>query len=610
MTKKNFLLILSIIFITKIFANIELEPSIQEELSADPGSTINIDFLIKNKSEDPMDLKTKIDLPEDWHVLQEIEDEFNLEDQKLVSYSIEIPKNALSETYPIEFSTYDRDDKKVESYTSNIKITPSKEDSKIEEKTKPIMTSFSYDFNKADSKLFLESNGSKFIDQDKKNNFEFALKVPVTHEDTTLPTKIDGKPEKFYLGYITPRYSAFLGDKDYKVSPLTITPHSKKSNTPAPLGRGSLVSFNRKNLGFGFLYLIKPPFEVEKDQSNLGGFLSYKVLGNKIALAVVNTSIKKPDADQSKNSLIYSIRSNYEKDGSIYDFEYANTSFEKNRDAYLVKIKDKLLNIFSYNFEGLYARPNFSGYLSDRSKIDTSADLALTGAISTGGAYKVAQSNLEKAILKKSAVRETSYHTKITHKSLFDLSSTLSFENFLKKDLLKDSVGHKLNKFKFLFKQPIKKYTFESTLEKGIYQGRDENYLKRDWHNMHLNINYDIFKNQSISAYTKLGNFIDADLFNVGYVYGLKTAIKQNKSLNLSLLYEYTHFRRKSSNPLKSSVGKIKNAHKIDSSLNWTFPTSHELKFKAKFDPKNFSKDTTEVGLSYSIPYDVPWFNN
>lgn len=94
MSKKNFLLILSIIFITRIFANIELEPSIQEELSADPGSTINIDFLIKNKSEDPMDLKTKIDLPKDWHILQEMDDEFNLEDQKLVSYSIEIPKDA------------------------------------------------------------------------------------------------------------------------------------------------------------------------------------------------------------------------------------------------------------------------------------------------------------------------------------------------------------------------------------------------------------------------------------------------------------------------------------------------------------------------------------
>nr|NGX63552.1 hypothetical protein [Candidatus Anoxychlamydiales bacterium] len=104
--------------------------------------------------------------------------------------------------------------------------------------------------------------------------------------------------------------------------------------------------------------------------------------------------------------------------------------------------------------------------------------------------------------------------------------------------------------------------------------------------------------------------FIDSYIYNFGYIYGLKTQIKPSDNLNFSFLYEFARYTRKNLAVLSPSVSKIQKTHKIDSSFNLKLPTNHEVKFKAKFNPMNFSTKTSEIGLSYSIPYDMPWIEN
>ena len=156
----------------------------------------------------------------------------------------------------------------------------------------PITTSFGYGLNESpNSQLFLETKGSKLLNEKSNNNLEFDLKLPLMHEGA-VPKKIDGKPEKFYLGYKTPLYNVLVGDTEYKISPLTISPYSKKSDVPPPLGRGSLLTFNRKKLGLGVLYLTKQPFEVSNQRDNILGFLSYKVSNHKFTSTISKSSYK------------------------------------------------------------------------------------------------------------------------------------------------------------------------------------------------------------------------------------------------------------------------------------------------------------------------------
>ena len=119
--------------------------------------------------------------------------------------------------------------------------------------------------------------------------------------------------------------------------------------------------------------------------------------------------------------------------------------------------------------------------------------------------------------------------------------------------------------------------------------------------------NYEPFEKQCISIYTKHGNFVESNLYNLGHIYGVKTSVKQSDDFDFSLLYEFTQYKRRTTMPLSSSVTKIKKSHKIDGSIDYKLPTNHVLKLKAKFNPMKFSTKTSEIALSYSIPYDVPW---
>ncbi|NGX49670.1 MAG: hypothetical protein K940chlam5_01269 [Candidatus Anoxychlamydiales bacterium] len=636
MSKKIFIYIF-LIFTIKSFADIEIESSNSKEISATPGETIELEYLIKNNLKDFKNIKANIDLPDDFEVLNEIEKEFLLDDQKLISYSIKVPENLEKKDYQINYDLLDENENKLDSYTSNVHIKenpfqnadpiknpsldtnttlPSSFDLSKDEISldvskgslaeTPITTSFGYGLKESsDSQLFLETKGSKLINEKLQNNFEFDLKLPLMHEGA-IPKKVDGKPEKFYLGYKTPLYNVLVGDTEYKITPLTITPYSKKTDTPAPLGRGSLVTFNRKKLGLGILYLTKQPFEVSSKRDNILGFLSYKIKGNKLTSTIFNTSYKKPLALQDKNEMTYSLRSTYDKNDSFYDFEYATNSFNTRKDAYFLKVKDKI-DIFSFGVESLYAKPKFSGYLQDTFKINSNINFDIIKDLKATGEYKLKHTNLNKNSTLKSGDRNFLYLAKLTHKAPFKLTSNFALESIDNKDIIKSSKTYRLNKAKLNFKQPIKKFSIEPSFEKGIYRAKDERYLSRNWNRAELKLNYEPAPKQSISIYTKHGNFIDSDLYNLGHIYGAKTTVKQTDNFEFSLLYEFTYYKRITTAPLSSSTTKIKKIHKIDGSLDYKFTTNHVLKLKAKFDPMKFSTKTSEIALSYSIPYDVPW---
>ncbi len=629
MTKKIFLLTFLFFFI-KAFANVEIESSNSKEILTSPGEIIELQYLIKNNLKDLKKIKTNINLPSDFEIINEIEKEFILDDQKLISYSIKVPQNIKKNDYQINYEILDDAENKLDSYTSSIYVTKnpykiqtdmtSKQDpvsistditkdlSLIEDKTKqlPITTSFGYNINESsNSQFFLETKGSKLINEKLKNTIEFDLKLPLMHEGT-IPKKIDGKPQRFYFGYKTPLYNVLLGDTEYKITPLTISPYSKKSNTPPPLGRGSFITFNRKKLSLGLLYLTKQPFEVPNKRDNILGFLSYKISKNKFTSTIFNTSHKNPLHDQNKNEMTYSLRSTYDSGKSFYDFEYANSSFSLKKDAFYAKIKDKI-NIFSFDFEGLYAKPKFCGYLSDKYKINSNINFDIIKNLKALSKYKLNHTNLDKNQSLKNADRNFSFLTKLTHTTAFNLTSNFGFKRIYNKDAIDDSKGFKLNKLRLSFTQPIKNFSIKPSFEKGIYKAREERYLSRNWTKAKLQLRYEPFENQSISIYTKHGNFIDSDLYNLGHIYGAKTSIKESDNFEFSLLYEFTHYIRKTTKSLSSSITKIKKSHKLNGSLNYKFASNHVLKLKAKFNPINFSTKTSQITLTYSIPYNVPW---
>ncbi|NGX34474.1 MAG: hypothetical protein K1060chlam1_00827 [Candidatus Anoxychlamydiales bacterium] len=634
MSKKIFFLTILILSINS-FANIEIESNKSKEMLTMPGETIELEYLIKNNIKNSKNLKTNIDLPPDWEILNEIEKEFKIDDQKLISYSIKVPENLEKKDYQIKYELSDEDENTLDSYISNVHINENPYNNSDQRNTEslnaplstsfdiakkeetlfdlsntasiesPITTSFGYGLKESpDSQFFLETKGSKLLNENLQNNLEFDLKLPLMHEGA-LPKKVDGKPERFYLGYKTPLYNVLVGDTEYKITPLTISPYSKKSDIPAPLGRGSLVTFNRKKLGLGILYLTKQPFEVSNKRDNILGFLSYKLLKNKFTSTIFNSSYKKPLDGMSKNEMTYSLRSTYDKNDSFYDFEYAVNSFNTKKDAYFLKVKDKI-DIFSFGLEGLYAKPKFTGYLSDTYKLESNINFDIIKNLKATTEYKLKQTNLSKNKTLDSGDRNFSYLAKLTHEASFNLTSNLGFESINNKDIIKTSKGYRLNKAKLNFKQPIKKFSIEPSFEIGIYKAREERYLSRAWRKAELKLNYEPFEKQCISIYTKQGNFIDSNIYNLGQIYGVKTTVKETDNFDFSLLYEFTHYKRKTTVPLTSTT-KIKKSHKIDGSLDYKLASNHILKLKAKFDPMKFSTKTSEIALSYSIPYDVPW---
>ena len=204
MSKKIFIYIF-LIFTIKSFADIEIETSNSKEISATPGETIELEYLIKNNLKDFKNIKANIDLPDDFEVLNEIEKEFLLDDQKLISYSIKVPENLEKKDYQINYDLFDENENKLDSYTSNVHIKenpfqnadpikspsldtnstmPSSFDLAKDEisldvtkdalNEPPITTSFGYGLKESsDSQLFLATKGSKLINEKLQNNFEF-----------------------------------------------------------------------------------------------------------------------------------------------------------------------------------------------------------------------------------------------------------------------------------------------------------------------------------------------------------------------------------------------------------------------------------------------------
>jgi len=465
--------------------------------------------------------------------------------------------------------------------------------------TFPIQTTIGYNFEKAESKYFLQAEGCDTLNESKTRKINFLIKVPYFQIiDST--NKIAVTPDKFSINFIDPFLNISLGDNKYNLSSLTMKNLEK---------RGGFLNLNYKNkLSFSTLYLLPKPTDNKNSSDNLG--LNFFIKPHKFIQLSSNflfTKFEKENYSIPKNNYTYSLRSTFLiNNKNKLDIEAATTNnLNKKNLAYLATF-DYNNKYFSSLINWFYANPNFIGTSSDKKKLDSSIKYELNN-FCANITHNYKNQNLEKLLSKKNAKRSRSSEINISYPIINPIKTTLGLKTKELKNLLNQD-GYKLDTINLNISVPIKYYTINNTFEFGEYRSRLENYFLRTWSSYKLSLNYNPVDKTGISIYTKFGNLLYEDVFTRSYLAGTNLKIKTIKNLDLTFTYEYSTNLRKANYDLKDKKPKW-NRNYFKQDLTYILPNDHKITISSHLNkPLNEKKEKAFL-LTYTIPLQVPNIN-
>ena len=462
-------------------------------------------------------------------------------------------------------------------------------------------TLFGFGLRDNKQEYFNELSGHKAWDKKELRKLVFFLRVPL-YRNAQIAKTLGGKPEKYYLNYLSPNLELLMGENLYKLSPLLMAFN---------LGRGASLLYKGKNIDFMTFFINNSFFNRVLRKNCLGGFLSFKLSskaflsGNYLYTNYIKQSQK--IIDQPKRNFSYSVRSNL-KGTKIkeLDLEYAQTTTNgKAQNALYLRSRGNIKKPW-YGISIIYADPKFNGYYSDMKVFNGSLGVDLSKRLSLSGSHNIYYTNLNKNLIKDSALRDHRTWIRLSSHLKYDILATLALNQEKSKNAISNE-GYKLHFLNFFLSKNFKKTNIQLNLEKGIYKSKFENNKNRDWRNIQIFLSFYPNNNLNYSTYTKLGNVFEQDILVSSQIFGLSFHYRLQKYFKAFLTYEFSNNTRKTNSQLSQQIKKNWIRHFISGQLKWKIFKNHELSIKGRFNPPTSVKQKHEFLLTYSISWNTPY---
>lgn len=472
-------------------------------------------------------------------------------------------------------------------------------------RTFPVDTTLGYNLDNADSKYFLQFEGTDNLNESKTRTLNFLVKVPY-FQRIDSSNKLGVVPDKFKVNFSDPLLNIHLGDNKFNLSPLTIKELEK---------RGAFINLNYKErAGISATYLLNTPTKDKNPSNNLGASFYIKP----ISFLKLSTNFLYTEFDEEKFSIpvdnyTYSVRStfSFNKKNKL-DLEAASTNkMDKDHLGYLASLDGSAKN-FTYLINYVYANPYFIGNPAekientfiDRTKLDGLVKYNIKD-LSLKANHIFEKYNFNALKEKEHAKRTRTSEFAISY-PIFHVKTTLGVKSKELKNLLNKD-GYNVDALGLDLSIPIKQFCIDTSAEVGYYKSRLEDYSTRTWQGYKLLLKYSPTDNSNISVYTKIGNHIYEDIFTVTYLAGSELKIKFIKNLDLSCTYEYSSNDRKTN--YKSKKDPNWKSHYLKEALTYTLPNNHKISISSRINKPLEDKREKEFLFTYTMPFEVPNIN-
>ena len=199
-------------------------------------------------------------------------------------------------------------------------------------------------------------SGGGNLDENGERQLYFLARSPNTERDSVL-----GTPDEFWVNYVDKAFNAYLGDRNYSLSPLT-----ERSG----YGRGGELDVHRGSTSFGAFYMdsLLQPSDFNEigahAQQQFTPWLSFKanVLHRDGSDRMAITNGVSQDLYSLESRLSFGKAAEINLEGGIGE---EDRNHQGNNFAYRAQASGELAKNIFYSIEDAYSGPRFFGYYND-----------------------------------------------------------------------------------------------------------------------------------------------------------------------------------------------------------------------------------------------------
>lgn len=444
--------------------------------------------------------------------------------------------------------------------------------------------------NKSKAGVFTELRASGFIDAHHHEHLDLFVRQSLIRDITPIVQYLGEVPARFYINYRSPRLKAAIGDGFYFLSPLTI---------PCLYGRGAMLNLRNADFCWGVLYLKNGPFACNRF-SDMAAFLCYEpssFLG--ITASVLQTDLSPscnyPLIEKEKN-ITTSLRAELNPSPCNYvELEYAVTSNplegKTKKQGFYLEGCGELNREVSYQFQGIYAGPQFAGYYNNQTRYSASIGFPILPRLRGFTSYNTLTVARTNSLLELTPWRSHYLTTGINYSFQNGYFGLLSYDESSSKDL-STCLGDHVRYLHFGIGKVYCRWTLQANLDFGS-EGLFGFSKRGAWQNYQLYASFSPTDCEQYTVYSRLSRqFCNNEMQNTS-AWGI-SGCWQKKRFSCNANYEYVNF-------FFTGFQHAAKAH-----LCYTLPNHHRFSFRGQCCYTKGRSTDYAVLFSYSIPIALP----
>lgn len=436
------------------------------------------------------------------------------------------------------------------------------------------------------SALQAEITGRGSLDESGKTRVEFLFRGPDVHEVTKL-----GRRDEYWLGYRGQNLDLYLGDRSYRLSPLT-----ERSS----YGRGGEAKIHTQKFAVGAFYL-KSRWGQPKIRK-AGSYLEcqfVKGLNIKGNVLMKSKGQARPSL-RNYDEKIYSIQADIAAAKALnLDLEFGFCEGEdKSRSselAFRADVDGQLSNEIRYSFEKIYSDPGYFGYYKDIDYTSGTVTFPIYRTLGVNISYRSYRSNLDLDSTLGIANQEESYQPGLFYTLPFGTRLSLKYKDLKRADhLLPTDYDYREKAVKLGVAQTLGKLSLSTYVERGQLEDR---LLSTTDDNLERYSFYTSFRpdpRQSYSLFARVGHSSFTRQPERGKSLGISTRWQVMKSISLDMRY------RKDI----ASSGENRERDNLFSTLTYAAKNGHGLVLRTQWCRY---QEKTKGEFSFLLMYTVPF---
>ena len=403
-----------------------------------------------------------------------------------------------------------------------------------------------------------------------------------------------GTPDEFWVNYVDKAFNAYLGDRNYSLSPLT-----ERSG----YGRGGELDVHRGSTSFGAFYMdsLLQPSDFNEigahAQQQFTPWLSFKanVLHRDGSDRMAITNGVSQDLYSLESRLSFGKAAEINLEGGIGE---EDRNHQGNNFAYRAQASGELAKNIFYSVEDAYSGPRFFGYYNDSDFAQGSVTFPIYEKLRGNFNFQNYDNNLDLDPARGPiATRETTYRPGLRYTLLRNTELLLDYTDLRRRDaLLPADYDFAEHSAKLGVGQSIGRLSAQVYAERGTV----DDYLIHHAHPIERYSTYLFFRatpKQTYSLFASIGQGLLTASPSRSESYGGSAQWLVGRSLRMNV--------QLSRNVTEMDTGR--HSDSVYSTVAYSSPQGHELAMTARIARHNDPVQTeTSVMLTYSIPLGLP----